>query len=209
MPAVILSNQVVREMNPETYEIELLGPYEWYGPKSIFLQSESEKFGIYLWAITFEEKYLVYYVGETGVSFADRFLDHTKSYLHGLYRIYDPAQFVKGKKALVWEGMWKKDLEKPTFRIVKFLERYSELSKAAYDLIGTFRIFLIPLNSEKRLRQRIEASISDVLLKQPNLVGEFQDGDIRYMSRQPNEKPVKVSIKSGEQILGLPRELMA
>ena len=199
----------MREMNPETIQIELLGPYALYGPHSLFLQSESEKFGIYLWTIPFEGKYLVYYVGETGVTFADRFLDHTKSYLHGLYRIYDPTEFVKGKKKLVWEGMWKKELENPTIRIVKFMERYSELSRAVYELLGLFHIFLIPLNSNRRIRQRIEAKIAEVLLKQPGVIGDFQDGDIRYIGRQPKEEPIKVSIKSDGQILGLPKDLMS
>ena len=50
----------------------------WYGPYS-FVESEDEnvftclmgeKKGVYLFTIPFEGKYLVYYVGETGASFA-------------------------------------------------------------------------------------------------------------------------------------------
>jgi hypothetical protein len=195
--------------DPKTYLIELHGPYKWYGHNSLFLQPESEKLGIYLWTIPFEEKYLVYYVGETGISFANRLLYHTRNYLHGLYRVYDPKNFVKGKKILIWEGMWKKELEKPTIRIFKFLERYSELSKAIYDFLGAFRVFLIPFNSDRRTRQRIEAAIAETLLKQPSFIGDFQDGDIRYIKRQSDEEPIQVLVKSGEQILGLPKELMA
>jgi hypothetical protein len=128
-------------MCPKTYEIELLGPYEWYGPNSLFLRPESEKFGIYMWTIPFNQRYLVYYIGETGISFANRLLDHTRNYLHGLYRVYDPKNFVKGEKFLIWEGMWKKELEKPTTRIVKFLKSYLELSKALYDFLGAFRVY--------------------------------------------------------------------
>jgi hypothetical protein len=52
----------------------------WFGPYS-FVESEDEnvftclmsgKKGVYLFTIPFEGKYLVYYVGETGSSFANR-----------------------------------------------------------------------------------------------------------------------------------------
>ena len=194
-------------MDSKSLEIEFHGPYKWYGSNSIFLQPESEKFGIYLWAVPIEDNYLVYYVGETGVSFADRILDHTRNYLNGLYRVYEPTSFVKGEKTLVWEGMWKKEPGNPNRRMALFLERYQELCKVIYDFLGALKIFLVPFDSEKRIRLRIEAAIAETLFNQPEVVGEFQDKDIKYVSRRPDEEPIQVAIKSGEKILGLPKEL--
>jgi hypothetical protein len=196
-------------MDSKSLEMEFHGPYKWYGSNSIFLQPESEKFGIYLWAVPIEDNYLVYYVGETGVSFADRILDHTRNYLNGLYRVYEPTSFVKGEKTLVWEGMWKKELGNPTWRMALFLGRYQELCKVIYDFHGALKIFLVPFESEKRIRQRIEAAISKTLLNQPEVVGEFQDKDIKYVGRRPDEEPIQVTIKSGEKVIGLPKELAA
>jgi len=96
-----------------------------------------------------------------------------------------------------------------TVHTVKLLERYSELSKAAYDLLRAFHIFLIPLNSNRRIRQRIEAAIAETLFNQPGVVGEFQNKDIKYVSRRPDEESVQVAIESGGKILGLPKELTA
>lgn len=183
------------------------GPYKWYGPKdrALFSSPEVKKAGIYLWTIPFKKQYLVYYVGETGRSFAARFTEHTRDYLYGLYRIYDPHHFTQGKKTLLWEGMWKSSI---CDRMGEFLNRYSELSPLVYKLMGAFRIFLAPLDVEDRIRQRIEAALAKRLYQQPGLVGKFQDDDIRYSPRRHGEKPISVSKIFPEEILGLGNELI-
>ena len=110
-------------------------PVKWYGPYS-FVESEEEnvftslmgeKKGIYLFTIPFEGKYLVYYVGETGGSFAIRLLQHVQSYLDGFYRVFDPEEFVRGRKVLLWGGMWKSDRREPKL-VCDFLKRNAELA---------------------------------------------------------------------------------
>jgi len=90
-------------MGSQQYEVRLHGPYRWYGKKDecLFKASEATKSGIYLWTIPFNRKYLTYYVGETGRSFKARFTEHTRDYLYGLYRVYDPIPFAQGRKKLV------------------------------------------------------------------------------------------------------------
>ena len=108
---------VVRCLNMVTTPFHV----KWYGPYS-FVESADEnvftcligkKTGVYLFTIPFEGKYLVYYVGETGVSFANRSLQHVQSYLNGFYRVFDPEEFEKGRKVLLWGGMWKTDRREP------------------------------------------------------------------------------------------------
>jgi hypothetical protein len=195
-------------MGSQRYDVQLHGPYKWYGKREecLFEASEATKSGIYLWAIPFNGKYLTYYVGETGRSFTARFTTHTRDYLYGLYRVYDPTQFAQGKKKLVWEGMWQPGTRD---RVDEFLNRYLELSPAIYSLLGKLRIFLAPLDAEKRIRQRIEGSIARKLLQHSDLTRSFLDSDIRYLTKRANEPPVHVTIISNECVLGVPHKLTA
>ena len=195
-------------MGSQQYEVQLHGPYRWYGKKDecLFKASEATKSGIYLWTIPFNGKYLTYYVGETGRSFTARFTKHTRDYLYGLYRVYDPTQFAQGKKKLVWEGMWQPGTHD---RVDEFLNRYLELSPVIYSLLGKLRIFLAPLDAEKRIRQRIEGSLARRLQQHSDLTRNFFDSDIRYLTKQADEPPIHVTIISKECVLGLPHKLMA
>ena len=195
-------------MGSQQYEMQLYGPYRLYGKKDecLFKASEATKSGIYLWTILFNKKYLTYYVGETGRSFKTRFIEHTRDYLYGLYRVYDPAQFAQGKKKLVWEGMWQPDTRG---RIDEFLNRYLELSPVIYSLLGKFKIFLAPLNAEKRIRQRIEGSLAQKLQQHSDLTRNFFDSGIRYFTKQVDEPPIHVTIISKERVLGLSHKLKA
>jgi len=153
------------EMEPMAYQMQWYGPYRWYGTEdsSFFTQPIAKKSGIYLWAIPFNNRYLTYYIGETGRSFAERTIEHTRNYLHGLYRVYDPNQFAQGKKKLVWRGMWKPGTKGPHV-MLDFLSRYPKLSSVIYEFLGQLRIFLAPIEVEKRIRERIEAAIANSLL---------------------------------------------
>ena len=197
-------------MGFQRIEMQWHGPYVLYGMKddSFFTQPETKKSGIYLWTIPFEKRFLTHYVGETGRSFATRIIEHTRDYLNGFYRVYDPRQFAEGKKKLVWGGMWKSGRRGPHL-MLEFLNRYSELSTVIYEFLGQFRIFVAPLDVEERIRQRIEAAIANRLFEQPGLIGKFQDEDIRYRPRRTDEEPISVKMVSFESILGLCSELVA
>jgi len=183
-------------------EIHWLGPYKW---KCIFNLPKGKQAGVYIWTIPYRGKYLVYYVGETGRTFVRRFTEHTRDYLYGYNRVYDPRLFSQGTKQLVWGGMWKPGTRN---RMGEFLKRYLELSPIIYDFMGLFRIFLGPLDIEKRFRQRVEAAIAENLYRQLGLIGEFQDGDIRYQPRKAIEEPIKVVMIGNEDILGMAGELL-
>lgn len=159
----------------------------------------------------FSGGYLTYYVGETGRSFLQRFTEHTTNYLWGLYRIYDSSEFLQGQKKLVWGGMWK-ERNNPNdmyIKLLDFLSTYEGLSQSLHKFLGTFRIFLVPIEAEERIRQRIETAIAKWLLNQEGVIGQFQDNDIVYKKRLKTKTPIKVAITSTEQILGLPKELIA
>lgn len=96
-------------------EIQFHGPFHLRKSESenVLLNSISKEKGLYLWTISFENKYLVYYVGETGVSFAFRTMEHIKNYLQGQYSLYEPKEFAKGRKIQLWSGIWKNRKDNP------------------------------------------------------------------------------------------------
>lgn len=192
----------------EGSELQFYGPFQLAGSQeeSILLSPKGKLMGVYLLTIPFENKYLPYYVGETGVSFASRSMDHVKCFLNGFYRIYDPEAFATGKKILVWGGMWKSN-RKGSDTMIEYLQQYHKLSSLSYTFLNLFRFFLAPFDSDDRLRQRLEAAIASKLLEQDGIIGSFQDNDIRYYPRRPKEQPIKIKLKVNELILGLSGEL--
>jgi hypothetical protein len=83
--------------------------------------------GIYIWTVPYQGSYLANYVGETGVSFANRFREHLQEYISGRYTVYNPDLYLQGKKELIWEGIgWKRDYEK---HMERFLDRYLSAMK--------------------------------------------------------------------------------
>lgn len=186
---------------------------KWYGPYSfvgceadnVFDCLMGEKKGVYLFTIPFEGKYLVYYVGETGVSFATRLLQHVQSYLNGFYRIFDPEEFVNGNKVLLWGGMWKTDRRNPKL-ISEFIDRHEEFAPKILVFLKSFRIFLAPIDGDKRIIERIEAEIARSLNQQEGLIGAFQDKDVRYRPTKPNEQQFRVLMTFPQPIMGLTEE---
>ena len=188
--------------------VKWFGPYCLVGNKdeNIFTNLLGEKKGVYLLAIPFEGKHLVYYVGETGVSFAQRLLQHIQNYLSGFYRIFDPDNFLKGKKDLIWGGMWKTDRKDPKF-ILEFLNKHSELAPKILRFIEQFRVFLAPIEVDRRIRERIESGISESLNEANGVVRSFQDADVRYRPRRQNEQKIKVTMIIPKSIMGLKGEI--
>ena len=189
-------------------EIQFHGPFNLQKNESenLLLNLIGKEKGIYLWTIPFENRYLVYYVGETGVSFAVRTMEHIKNYLQGQYGLYEPTEFAKGKKVQIWSGMWKDRKSNPTV-MNEFLQKYHEFSTKYFDLLSLLHFFLAPVESSQRVRQRIESAIASYLYSQPGIVGTFQDKGIRYLPRRLDETPVLLKIFSPDQIIGLPTEL--
>ena len=196
-------------MVDDSLRVQFFGPYVFDGneDENVFTNSLSKKKGVYLLTIPFDDKFLVYYVGETGVSFANRLLQHVQNYLSGFYRIFDPEEFATGKKVLIWGGMWKSNRKDPKF-ICEFLQRYSELVPKAIKFIEQFRVFLAPIDADKRIIERIESEIARSINEQNGIAGSFQDKDIRYRPRKLNEQQIKVTTVFPNSIIGLSEELL-
>ncbi|MGD6806541.1 MAG: hypothetical protein ACQCN4_06245 [Candidatus Bathyarchaeia archaeon] len=191
-------------------EIEFFGPYSLIEDKepSLFSVQLGKQNGVYLWAIPFENKYLAYYVGETGKSFISRNLEHIRNYYSGKYTLYDPKEFAKGKKIRMWNGMWKKDAKDLQVKL-SYQRRHDELWPITDAFLSLLQVFLIPIeNNDYRIRQRLEAAISFRLRDHDGVIGGFQDDGVRYSPRWPSEPKIKAKMKTNELLLGLGGELI-
>jgi hypothetical protein len=88
--------------------------------------------------------------------------------LNGFYRVFDPEAFGKGKKILIWGGMWKTDRRDPKL-MCDFLDRQTDLAPKILLFLKQFRIFLAPIGEDKRIIERVEAEIARSL----NPAGRF------------------------------------
>lgn len=85
------------------------GPFSWQGlpgAPSIFESSVGRASGIYLWTVPQDGYELIYYVGETGRTFATRMQEHYKEHAAGFYHLNDADALTQGRRELVWPGLW-------------------------------------------------------------------------------------------------------
>ena len=190
--------------------LKVLGPFVVHSQdkENIFYHPLAKEKGIYVFAVPYKkDKYLASYVGETEATFLKRIKEHTINTLGGYNRIFNPEAMKKGKKELIWGGLWKATRQDC---FSEFVERYIELAPTIYEFIKMFSVFLLPLKAEKRIRRRVESAIAHHLYQQPDPVGSFLDSDIRYINKlNKKETPFQVIISGDSQILGFPKQISA
>ncbi len=183
------------------------GPFSWLkedGGRYLFESPEAREHGIYLWTVPHVGHELVYYVGETGRSFADRTREHLFCYLGGRYRIHKAKSFIAGQRAQIWPGMWKSGDE---YRANEFLQRRSELGTHLHQMLSSMRIWLIPMGTHQRTRCLIEGAISQALRQASEPACSFQEDDIRYQYRGNDEPTAVFTIGNARRFIGLPERM--
>lgn len=196
-------------MNNNSLHLQFSGPFILCGTNGVSaLDAEiASKAGLYLWTVRTHEGVLVEYVGETGVSFAERSRQHMVQCLGGYYRIWDASLLRQGKRELVWGGMWQKHRRNS---MAEFISVYTDLAPKILDYLSVIDVFVAPLDSTQRIRRRIERALWDSLGDQPPPVSTFLQDSIRHNTRRKfEEEPVAVSISCAQAIEGLPSQLQA
>ena len=187
--------------------VEFYGPFSWHGLDEtiyIFDHDLAQRSGVYLWTVKHQGLELVFYVGETGRSFVTRMYEHYTEQISGGYSIYDPDQFKKGKRVLIWPGRYGSN---KNLSISDFLIKMESSPEKMFKFIKLLRFWLAPLEVENRIRERIEAGIAKYLQSLDGYVGDFQDKEVRYRGRSENEPPILITISSPVKIAGLPETL--
>jgi hypothetical protein len=160
--------------------------------------------GIYFFGVRqLSGKFAISYVGETSTSFYKRLKEHVIQTLGGNYRVCEPEAMKKGKQVIVWNGLWRKGTRN---QMPEFLRRYSDLAPVIRASLLVQKVFIIPFQVERRLRQRIEGSIASALRDDPS-ASILLPEDIRFCPRRKDEEPVLVEIRVSKIILGLPERI--
>ena len=89
----------------------------------------------------------------------------------------------------------------------EYLDRLEEFAPIIRKRLQTEAVFVAPLRSERRLRQRVEGAIAEHIKAQPAPVSSLLPSDIRYYRRRADEEPVTVVIECRCHVHGLPRTL--
>ena len=162
--------------------------------------------GIYFFAVKqLSGKFSISYVGETNASFYKRLKEHVIQTLGGNYRVCEPEAMKEGKQIIVWNGLWRKGARN---KMPEFLRRYSELAPVVRASLFVHKVFVIPFQAERRLRQRVEGGIASALRDNPSASSLLPE-DIRFYLRRKDEEPVLVEIQAPDTILGLPERIYA
>ena len=186
--------------------IPFAGPFSWAGTPGapcVLEADEAHKIGIYLWTVPLPDGHLIYYVGETGRSFAVRLRQHYEELIGARYHIYSAAEFARGEKVLLWPGRFDVKSRKSD---AECQANCSRLSAQIQEMVSVLRFFIAPLNCDTRVRRRIEAAMAQALYDAPGLVGGFQDQGVHYWPRTASEGPIECVLSSPARLMGLPQQ---
>jgi len=189
--------------------ISFAGPFSWTGADDapcVYDAAEARKSGIYLWTVPQPSGHLVYYVGETGRTFAIRLRDHYEELVAARYHVYSAAKFARGEKVCLWPGRYD-TIERKSDKECQ--ANSMSLSGHIRGMALVIRFFLAPLSRDIRLRRRVEAAIAQLLYVAPGMVGAFQDRGIHYSPRKDGEQPIACNVISRVPLLGVPGRFSA
>lgn len=192
------------------FEVEVQGPFAWLpsalqGDRWLFTAPERKQAGIYLWAVPYSGSSLVCWVGYTSRPFEKRFQEHTRSYLAGTYTILDHEALLAGRRVEWWHGMWTRAASME--RVDDYLVRAGELAAKTRSLLQTFRIYLMPLEADKRILARIEAAMVGCLYRAAPEIADIMDKGYHLASRRADEEPGSITFRGGPDFHGIPRLL--
>lgn len=190
---------------PKILTIHFDGPHPAYSEtKDVLADCKHRKAGgVYFWAIKVGDSYRVTHISQTGTSFYQRMKEHIINTLGGNYRISDPTALAQGEMKILWDGLWREGTRE---RLADFLRASTHLHEMAKQNLKLEKIFVAPMQTEDRMRRRIEGGIAKTIRKD-KLASSLLPPDIRVLGRLTTESPLPIRIVTPVKILGLPEQL--
>jgi hypothetical protein len=162
--------------------------------------------GLYFWTVEMPTgTQRVSYIGETSTSFYQRTKEHIIQKLGGMYRICDPRAMAEGRAEILWDGLWRRGTRE---KLPDFLQRYESLAPQIKASLLLQKIFVAPLECDRRLRQRIEGALAKAIRSTPE-AASLLPSDVRYYSGTSSEGAVSVLVTSDRSIEGIPDQIAA
>jgi hypothetical protein len=183
------------------------GPFALQGPDgNLFFDSPvANQCGIYVFTINYQDGYLIYLTGWTTRPFKKRFKEHIREYRKGTYTIFNCESFRNGKRDEIWHGMWTKKETNTLAMKALFESRHQDINPVIEDLLSTFRIFVAPLERERRVLARVEAAIMNLLYSSEEPFSSLPDKGMALAPRWTSERPFLVENKADILFHALPQ----
>lgn len=179
-----------------------LGPFSWPGfEPANNLEPIPAISGVYLQAFQNRHAFAVYAAGITRRRVAVRFKEHTRKYLNGEYTVLDVASAQQGIRNEIWHG-W----EYARSHRDEFVSRQDDITEAARKQLAAFRIFVAQPGNDERTLERIEATVMDLLYRQPAPLRDLPDRGMHLAPRRDTEAPIPVGSHCEHVLLGIPSE---
>jgi len=191
----------------DTLLLDWSGPFVLQGPDGnlLFDSPIASKWGIYIFTVIYRDGFLIYLTGWTTRPFKKRFKEHMREYRRGTYTIFNTESLRNGKRDEIWHGMWTK--RETNTREIKalFESRHQEINPAIENLLSTFRIFVAPLEAERRVLARVEAAIMNILYSSEEPFCSLPDKGMALAPRWASEQPFLVKSKAEVFLHALPK----
>ncbi|MEJ7842051.1 MAG: hypothetical protein WKF95_09805 [Rubrobacter sp.] len=183
-----------------TIEVTWDGPYGWPGFESDNnLHPIPQTPGVYLQTFEYEGGYLIYGAGLTRQTVPKRCKEHTRKYMKGEYNVLDIAAAQQGVRKRIWHGWTYASKHREEFE-----ERKSVILDAVRRQLAGFRIFVTDMGKEKRVLERLEASIMNNLYRQPSPICDIPDGGMHLAPRWRSEDPIIIKNGCAAVLHGVP-----
>jgi hypothetical protein len=191
----------------DTIELRWKGPYPWPFIGNHSMSEDFNKSGIYLFTVEHFEGFLIHIAGQTGKPFRERFRQHHREYYAGRYTIFDLDAFKLGTRQIIWGGFWHyKNI--PQEYKEDYKARNTEIGLARDKWLNGYRIFVAPIETSQRIRERIEAEIMWSLYVATPPACSVPDRGMMLSLRRPFENPINVKNHSEVTFRGLPKDLV-
>ncbi|PMM84844.1 hypothetical protein [Vibrio breoganii] len=176
------------------------GPYSWpgYEDKNHLPPLPQQK-GVYLQTFEFSGGYLIYAAGIARRLFKARFKEHTRAYLNGEYNVLDIPSTRSGARNEHWHG-W----DYARNHRDEYENRRSDLTPKIHEQLANFRIFTVDLGDEKRIHERVESAVMNVLYQQLPPISTIPDKGMFLSKKRDSEDPIIVQNITDETLWGLP-----
>uniref|UniRef100_A4SCB1 GIY-YIG nuclease family protein n=1 Tax=Chlorobium phaeovibrioides (strain DSM 265 / 1930) TaxID=290318 RepID=A4SCB1_CHLPM len=158
--------------------------------------------GVYLQTFEYLSGYMIYGAGITRRTVITRFKEHSRSFMNGKYTILEPSEAERGVRKEIWHGWGYARTHRDLFEANKL-----EFQQAARQMLARLRIFVADVGTEDRVLERIEASIMNMLYRQPSPYCDIPDRGMKLTPRRTDEPGMLMISHSRVTIHGLPTNL--
>lgn len=186
--------------------------FGWEGPfplRSVVSEPAAKAPGLYLWGVTSASGYVLYYLGETGKTIAERIRAHMGCYRTGEFGLLDWDAFYRGEWTYLKQSYYRKYT---TEARTKFREEKAQWESVIEGEVDRISVFVLPIplwsgTAYRRMRMRLEQAVGEeITMHWPAGFPNHGNGIDEY--KRKNQKEWHYArFEGNESICGLPKQI--